>query len=110
MREAARTSRTKEPLSLAVIDIDHFKDINDTFGHLVGDEVLRQVADAMAGSVRDGDLVARYGGEELPSSCRTAPESGFGRRRAGKGRRRHGDNRYQGHGQRRDRHDYRRGE
>ena len=65
MREAARTVRTKEPLSLAVIDIDHFKDINDTFGHVAGDEVLREVAGALAGSVRDVDLVARYGGEEF---------------------------------------------
>ncbi len=65
MRVAARAARNNEPLSLAVIDIDHFKAINDTFGHLMGDEVLRQVAEAMARSVRDGDLVARYGGEEF---------------------------------------------
>jgi diguanylate cyclase (GGDEF)-like protein len=65
MREAARTVRTKEPLSLAVIDVDHFKAVNDSFGHIVGDEVLRQVADAMARNVRDVDLVARYGGEEF---------------------------------------------
>jgi two-component system, cell cycle response regulator len=65
VREAARTVRTKEPLSLAVIDIDHFKHINDTFGHPVGDEVLREVAGAMARTVRDVDLVARYGGEEF---------------------------------------------
>jgi diguanylate cyclase (GGDEF)-like protein len=64
-REVARTGRTKEPLSVALIDIDHFKDVNDTFGHVAGDEVLREVAGALARSVRDVDLVARYGGEEF---------------------------------------------
>ena len=64
-REVARTVRTKEPLSVALIDIDHFKDVNDTLGHVAGDEVLREVAGALARSVRDVDLVARYGGEEF---------------------------------------------
>jgi two-component system cell cycle response regulator len=64
-REVARTVRTNEPLSVGLIDIDHFKDINDTFGHVAGDEVLREVAGALARSVRDVDLVARYGGEEF---------------------------------------------
>jgi two-component system cell cycle response regulator len=64
-REVARTQRTNEPLSLAIMDIDHFKKINDTLGHLAGDEVLREVARAMAGHVRDVDIVARYGGEEF---------------------------------------------
>lgn len=73
-REVARTQRAGEPLSLAVIDIDHFKKINDSFGHLAGDQVLRDVARAMSEHVREADIVARYGGEEfaivLPS-CST---------------------------------------
>ncbi|MGH9106866.1 MAG: diguanylate cyclase [Acidimicrobiales bacterium] len=64
-KEVARAVRTKSPLSLAVMDIDHFKRVNDTFGHLAGDEVLREVGKAMAGNVRDVDVVARYGGEEF---------------------------------------------
>jgi diguanylate cyclase len=54
-----------EPLSALLIDIDHFKTFNDTFGHAVGDQVLRLVAKALRDRVRDVDLPARYGGEEL---------------------------------------------
>ena len=53
------------PLSVLMVDIDHFKKFNDEFGHLTGDSVLRLVASAMTQSVRDTDLVARYGGEEF---------------------------------------------
>jgi diguanylate cyclase len=53
------------PLSVLMVDIDHFKKFNDEFGHLMGDSVLRLVASAMIQSVRDTDLVARYGGEEF---------------------------------------------
>lgn len=54
-----------QPLSVLLIDIDHFKKFNDTFGHGVGDQVLRLVASALRERVRDSDLPARYGGEEL---------------------------------------------
>jgi diguanylate cyclase (GGDEF)-like protein len=75
-REVARSVRTKEPLSLAILDIDFFKKINDTYGHVAGDDVLREVADAMATSVRDVDLVARYGGEEFAIVLPTCPSDG----------------------------------
>jgi diguanylate cyclase len=56
---------TGEPLSVLMIDIDHFKKFNDSFGHQVGDQVLRLVAKILQENVREGDLAARYGGEEL---------------------------------------------
>jgi diguanylate cyclase (GGDEF)-like protein len=64
-REVSRVERTGEPLSLVVFDVDHFKKINDTHGHLAGDEVLRAIGNVLADAVRDMDLVARYGGEEF---------------------------------------------
>jgi len=53
------------PVSLLLVDIDHFKRVNDVHGHVVGDDVLREVADALRLAARDTDLVARYGGEEF---------------------------------------------
>jgi diguanylate cyclase (GGDEF)-like protein len=62
--EVARAVRTSSPLAVALLDLDRFKQINDTYGHLVGDEVLRQVADAMTGALREYDVAGRFGGEE----------------------------------------------
>jgi diguanylate cyclase (GGDEF)-like protein len=71
-------ARSGESVLLLLLDIDHFKNINDTHGHVVGDQVLQAVANCLAGCVRPMDTIARYGGEEfamiLPS-CRPA----FGR-------------------------------
>jgi diguanylate cyclase (GGDEF)-like protein len=63
--EVERSTRHEKPLSLAFIDIDRFKPINDTFGHNSGDAVLRQIAGLVADSIRASDTFGRYGGEEF---------------------------------------------
>ena len=62
---AARTMRSATPFSLLLIDLDHFKIINDRFGHQAGDNILRHVAEAIRASARDADVCCRYGGEEF---------------------------------------------
>ncbi len=64
-REVARAQRDQRPLSLVMLDIDHFKAVNDTFGHPVGDLVLAEVARRLAGIARGHETVARIGGEEF---------------------------------------------
>jgi diguanylate cyclase (GGDEF)-like protein len=63
--EAARSARSGGPVGLLLLDIDHFKSVNDTYGHHGGDAVLVEVADRVRSLARAGDLVARYGGEEF---------------------------------------------
>ncbi|MBL8063624.1 MAG: GGDEF domain-containing protein [Anaerolineales bacterium] len=74
--EVLRAERYHSTLSISVLDLDNFKTINDTYGHPMGDEVLRQVAIQLRDSVRHPDVVGRYGGEEflilLPNSDATA--------------------------------------
>jgi len=65
MRELARTRRENSCTSVLMIDLDHFKSVNDRYGHLVGDEVLREVSRRMLDRVRPYDFVGRYGGEEF---------------------------------------------
>ncbi len=63
--EVRRSARSGQTLSLVILDIDHFKKVNDQFGHLQGDKVLQLVAKAILQSVRRSDIVVRYGGEEI---------------------------------------------
>ena len=64
-RELTRAARTDGRLSVVLLDLDHFKSLNDTYGHVVGDNVLRQIAQALRECGREYDTIARYGGEEF---------------------------------------------
>ncbi|MHB1343408.1 MAG: sensor domain-containing diguanylate cyclase [Thermoleophilia bacterium] len=63
--EVARLKRLSSPLSLLVVDVDRFKSVNDRYGHLAGDECLKLLADLFVTTLRESDLVARFGGEEF---------------------------------------------
>jgi diguanylate cyclase (GGDEF)-like protein len=63
--ELTRLALDRVPVSVLLCDVDHFKRVNDLHGHLVGDEILRQIATRLLGAVRSGDSVGRYGGEEF---------------------------------------------
>lgn len=65
VREWSRALRYQQPLSLLLLDVDHFKGFNDTYGHLVGDDVLRLMAEILRKTTRGSDVLARYGGEEF---------------------------------------------
>lgn len=75
-------SRDGRPLSVLMIDVDHFKDINDQFGHQTGDQILRTVAEVCRGQLRPDDLIGRYGGDELIAVL----PSGSVRRHSARGR------------------------
>jgi diguanylate cyclase (GGDEF)-like protein len=64
-REVTFSDRYGTPLAISMVDMDHFKDINDTYGHMVGDEVLRKLAMELRNHIRHPDVIGRYGGEEF---------------------------------------------
>ena len=68
--EHERSRRYRRPLGVLIIDIDHFKRVNDTYGHLAGDAVLVKLSQIAMGALRQEDIFARYGGEEFAILCR----------------------------------------
>ncbi|MGB2938755.1 MAG: GGDEF domain-containing protein [Candidatus Dormiibacterota bacterium] len=72
-REVARSSRSRSPVSLILLDIDNFKDVNDNYGHVVGDKALKHVASVMSQPLRRSSVICRYGGDEF---CIVVPECG----------------------------------
>lgn len=73
-REMARAQRRGHPLSVVMLDVDHFKKFNDSYGHEVGDQVLQSVAEYLQAAVRGEDVVCRFGGEEFCLLCPTLKE------------------------------------
>mgnify|MGYP005848457627 CR=1 FL=1 len=86
-REVARSRREQSPLGVALVDLDHFKQINDTHGHVAGDAVLRETVRRMQACMRPFDAIGRYGGEEflviLPGSDEASATAAAERLRAG---------------------------
>jgi diguanylate cyclase (GGDEF)-like protein len=75
-REIPRARRHQRPLSLVMFDIDHFKSVNDTYGHLAGDYVLKELATLVKARLRPDDVLARYGGEEFGIALPETPREG----------------------------------
>jgi two-component system, cell cycle response regulator len=75
-KEFAFASRHAAPLALLFVDLDHFKKVNDTFGHPAGDFVLSEVSGVLSGAIRAEDVVARFGGEEFVVLCRGTERTG----------------------------------
>lgn len=76
INEFKRFDRYEVPSSLIMLDIDHFKRVNDTYGHTVGDDVIREVSQAIRAQIRDLDIAGRYGGEEFGIILTDTPRDG----------------------------------
>lgn len=76
-RELARCERNETQLAIAILDIDYFKSVNDTYGHPVGDRVLKEFADRLSETFRPYDIVGRYGGEEFIAVCPIDSDQSF---------------------------------